>query len=514
MVNDGDISIHNGNTRLNRSLVIAIFALFTIIYYLFTAYKVKEGDGVEYAFMVPESVETNPYQYVENLSDIWQSQCTHYQVVNGRFLLHFVVQIYCGLLPYQAFAISNAVMFLLMALLLAKLMRIDLRECRNALCVNCIAFLSICHTSFDAAHQIGYLWSTVAMLCFLVMYRNMQWYRWLAVVGAVVASLLIGSLHEAFAIPICALLIVDCCRNRGRLSAQQYAMAIAFGIGALITIAAPGNYVRLSTFKTTAIWMAPMQFAINLLMGWALLILLLIKRFDRRLPKPQRRIRAFIRREWVLFTAILVAMMAFAISGVVYRQAVQGINFLFVLLILKVLREYRLSKFWMVMYMLITVVTIYEVAVEYNICNRKYAEVQRQYYGSKDGIVVLPQPLYGEEFRRAEVLCIPYTWVARVKDRTAPDLHIYPEGLKEVPDDCDTTFLRDLGNETWLMVNSKSHPRTFTLAKYIFGIKITQHTVDFSSNALGLVKETDKWTAVAYYNEHKMFFKVRIELQD
>jgi hypothetical protein len=512
MVN-GDCHITLGNSKRNRALVIGVFILFTLIYYLFTAFKVKEGDGVEYAFMVPESVETNPYQYVENLSDIWHSQCTHYRVVNGRFVLHFIVQIYCRLLPYQAFAISNAFMFLLMTLLMAKLTKLDISDIRKTLVLNCLTFLYICHTSFDTAHQVGYLWSSVGMLSFLVMYRDMRSHNALKIIPATVAALLLGSLHEAFVIPVSALIILDFLRHRCRITPQQYCMAIAFGIGAIITISAPGNYVRLSTFSRTPIFLAPIFFCINLAMGWALIILLLIRRLDRRLPLEKRSIRRFIRQEWVIFSAIVVGLATFAIAGVVYRQALQGINFLFIILILKILTEYKLNKFWLTALTIITLTVLYVVYEHYEIRNMKYTEIQRQYYSSDDGIVVLPQPLYGEQYRKAEILCIPYAWIARTRDRNAPDLHIYPEGLKAVPDDRDTTFLRPLGDEAWLMVNSKAHPRTFLLSKYLFGVKFSEHPIDFSSDALGLVKETDAWTAVAYYNDHKPLFKTEITLQ-
>ncbi len=512
MVN-GDCHITLGNSKRNRALVIGVFILFTLIYYLFTAFKVKNGDSIEYAFMVPESVETNQYQYVENLSDIWHSQCTHFMVVNGRFILHFIVQIYCGLLPNQAFAISNAFMFLLMTLLMAKLTKLDLSDIHKALLLNCLTYLYMSKIFLDTAYQVGYLWSSVGMLSFLIMYRDMRSRNALKIIPATVAALLLGSLHEAFAIPVSALIIFDYLRRRGHITPQQYCMAIAFGIGTIITISAPGNYVKLSDCNRMPLLLAPMFFCINLNMGWALIILLLIRRQDRRLPLEQRSIRRFIRQEWVIFSAIVVGLATFAIAGVVYRQALHGINLLFIILIFKILSQYKLGKFWLTALVIITMAMMYSNYKHYEICNRKYTEVQRQYYSSDDGIVVLPQPLYGEQYRKAEILCIPYAWIARSKDRNAPDLHIYPEGLKAVPDDRDTTFLRPLGDEAWLMVNSKAHPRTFVLSKYLFGVKFSEHPIDFSSDALGLVKETDAWTAVAYYNDHKPLFKTEITLQ-
>lgn len=96
-----------------------IMISFAIVFFQFADSRFLEGDGVEYGFVVPESTATNKYTPIDSVGDIISSQATHYQVVNGRFLTHCVVQLFCGILGQDAYAFMNALMFLLLVILVS-----------------------------------------------------------------------------------------------------------------------------------------------------------------------------------------------------------------------------------------------------------------------------------------------------------------------------------------------------------------------------------------------------------
>jgi hypothetical protein len=151
--------------------------------------------------------------------------------------------------------------------------------------------------------------------------------------------------------------------------------------------------------------------------------------------------------------------------------------------------------------------------------NAKWTEIQHQYFSSpQEGIVVLPQPLYGYEYRKAEIFCKPYVWVARASDRSSAPLHIYPKGLETLDEKKDTNLIIPFGEESWILVQSKRNPAKFTLDKYFpvigHGKRFSHKELSFTPKDLGYVKETDAWVALAYINTHKPLFRTKVNIEN
>lgn len=502
---------------VNRRLAICIILIFGIIYAIFPICMEREGDGLEYAFMVPENAESNNYEYVESVADVFKSQCVHYRTVNGRFALHVAVQIFCGLLPQWMFGVVNGIMFILTVVFCGKFSGANLRHPGVALTLSALIFFYICRTTFDAAYQVGYLWSSAAISGFLLLYKRMGERPGKKVARLIlcgVIGLFCGSLHEAFSVPVSILLITHWIIRGWRLTPAQYSMAICFGIGALVELAAPGNFVRLETYTQDNILARIFFIVYHLNMLWLLALAILIARRQMKKCGNEWSVKGYYNANKTYLIAIGVSIMVFAIAGLVYLNTMQGVNLLLTLVILRTLPEQRLNKLWSTLAVAAVVVVIISLSCEMALANTKYREIKRQYFNSDDGIVELPQPLYGYDYRTAEALCIPITWVARAENPSFPEVHIYPEGLKGLKEDADTSYIRTLGDQGWLMVNSKHHPHRFFIEKYLFGKRVDRHPVEFNADALGFVAESDNWCAVAYCNEHKALFEAKVTMEE
>lgn len=496
-----------------------IMISFAIVFFQFADSRFLEGDGVEYGFVVPESTATNKYTPIDSVGDIISSQVTHYQVVNGRFLTHCVVQLFCGILGQDAYAFMNALMFLLLVILVSTYFDVTQDHPGRVLSTTLICFITFFPVRFDPAFQIGYLWVGVAVASFMIMFFKTRTHKAWQIALAGVWAFVVGSLHEAFSIPFGAMLLVWLIQRRFKASRLQWVAGICFAAGMIVELAAPGNYVRLGEFEKSPWLVRPLLELMFLPVAWICLAAWIYrKRYMRKVRS--RTIWAELREDMVApgWGAVMACVFMF-LTGLVYRNALIGVNLLLVYLCLRILPRHKMPKWLYAALIIICAVWIPLRTLDQGLSNAKYRHVWQSYSMSDDGIVELPQPYYGVEYRKAEVLASPYVWRLRRDDADAPELHIYPQGLKAIPEHCDTNALIELGGQGWLMIQSKKNPATFTLTKKVgpqgfTDMPFSHRVIDFTPGSLGFVKETDTWSAVAYVNENKWLFSTDIFMME
>ena len=95
----------NESTPLSRAI---FFIIIGVAFYLQDSFSLFIIDDYMYAF------KYGTYEPIRTLKDIFESQCDHYMQLNGRFLVHCVVQLFCGILGIEWFRIINTIMFVLL----------------------------------------------------------------------------------------------------------------------------------------------------------------------------------------------------------------------------------------------------------------------------------------------------------------------------------------------------------------------------------------------------------------
>ena len=229
-------------------MVIAVVAVaFAVLNFLTPEYH----DDFVYKFMF-EGGTVNYDHPVRTIGDIVASQVEHYQSVNGRSLVHFLVQLFTGLLGKPIFNLLNALVFALFLLLLGR------RACRNVsgdgrdifVLTLTLALVLLLPRFMDTflwmTGSVNYLWSATAVLLFLVMYerRRMLPAGWGMALPLVVA-LLAGWTHEGITLPLAiSLVIVNLRYMRSNGGKQGLWLALAFLAGACLTALAPGTLAR------------------------------------------------------------------------------------------------------------------------------------------------------------------------------------------------------------------------------------------------------------------------------
>lgn len=96
------------NTRKKYILLIIISG---IIFYILNHFTPLYSDDWHYNFIY------GTFENINSLSDIIKSQYIHYFKVNGRFIPHFIVQLFDGILGKELFNIFNTIAFIFFLLL-------------------------------------------------------------------------------------------------------------------------------------------------------------------------------------------------------------------------------------------------------------------------------------------------------------------------------------------------------------------------------------------------------------
>ena len=155
----------NESTPLSRAI---FFIIIAVAFYLLDRYSLFIIDDYDYAF------KFGTMGRIQTLRDIFVSQCDHYMLRNGRFLVHCVVQLFCGILGVEIFRIFNTIMFVLFCAMTTRLVCGTKRASIMWYVVAAFAiWLFIPRIGFtvlgNIACGVNYLWVGVATLFFILL---------------------------------------------------------------------------------------------------------------------------------------------------------------------------------------------------------------------------------------------------------------------------------------------------------------------------------------------------------
>lgn len=235
----------------NGIIMMAIVAVaFGVLNFLTPQYH----DDFVYKFMF-EGGSVNYDHPVRSIGDIVASQMEHYHSVNGRSIVHFLVQLFTGLLGKTIFNLFNVIVFCAFIFLLMKQSTGSTRQEGDAkFCVSTLVILALVllmprfkDTFLWMTGSINYLWSATAALGFLLIYekrrkRVMDW----SLLPMLIVAFLLGWTHEGITLPLAASLVLinlfSLKQSRGR--EQGLWLALAYLAGGCVIALAPGTIAR------------------------------------------------------------------------------------------------------------------------------------------------------------------------------------------------------------------------------------------------------------------------------
>lgn len=217
-----------------------------VLFYLLDSENEFISDDLYYSLSHPD------YKPIESLGSLISSQVYDYFHQNGRFLIHLIVQLFCGVIGPDIFHIINTLIFLLF---LYELRIYALRHTQYAisystLVVALIIFVPAWNITYLGyiSGAVNYLWAGCAYIWWINLYESTinKEYSILKYCLLAIVSLVIGSLQESFCIGIAGYLFLNALSRRLKLSRAHMIMTLAFLIGATACILAPANFSRLA----------------------------------------------------------------------------------------------------------------------------------------------------------------------------------------------------------------------------------------------------------------------------
>lgn len=195
-------------------------------------------------------------QKVSNISDIVESMKAHYNVMNGRIVIHSIVQLML-LLPKSIFNVLNSAAYVALMLLIYKHCKGTEKDERAILfvliCLAAWTFLpDFGKTALWLTGSINYLWSSVFRLAVLLPFRlyadgKNDRIVWLKTIVMTIACTLAGATNEntgAAFIGVTVLFMIYCRLHKRKIPIWSFTGLIGALCGFFFMIGAPGNSRR------------------------------------------------------------------------------------------------------------------------------------------------------------------------------------------------------------------------------------------------------------------------------
>lgn len=487
-------------SKRNLAISIGVLTIVAVVVFVFCYTSVWTGDDIEYQFnfAVSEYLATDSaVERIGSLSDLFESQWVHYLTVNGRYVAHWLVQLYCGLLGKTAFAISNALVYVAFIILLVKFVGRTLRDVW-CLCTVTLLLLLMFDTIYGPACQIGFVWTFALSMSWLYLFFRSTAKSLSACIGLFLFSVIAGQGQEALNIGISGALIIYAATNRKSMTPGQWAMFFGFGAGALTLCLSPASIGRAEEL-TVPFYYTLFHTVSFMRVTYLFLIVLLIARFRWHIS-----LRAFCKENSFYFNAMFILLIFNLLwIGVYGNRQLFGIEIMALILTLKLLPQCRLNV-WGLAALSLLVLGIYGQRWT-KIQNFKvaYEEFVNLYFESKDGVV------YYDMFRHNSK-SIEKLLRSEGHDKK---LTVYPaclEAFKGVAEVENQVVKFDDG--CFVVIQSKKHPAKFILKREINAFVYRHPFKDYVFTWDNPLMETDAYRANVIYEEIPFVDNIDVEI--
>lgn len=436
--------------------------LMGIIGFLFAYWSNWFADAIEYKYIHPAGDYEFQSETVGSLADIWVSQCNHYFGTNGRFVVHFIVQIFCGLVGKVWFALFNGLIWFLLPYLAVRFATRGSKSVSVSVSACAIILIMLLQVRIDPPFQINYVWTAAAIVGWLMIFFSGRRYSSGALVLIGIYSFLCGECNESFSIPICFAMAAYALRRRLRLTPAQWVAAVSFGIAAIILVASPGNWIRLGEVShATRHTLGTYYFFIPALFVPVLCACV---------AWPRRHSAEIAFTPEALFVVVLVAV-NYSLGIVTgYQWGARMVfmaNLCIVMAALALVAKRHLSVVANTVLVLLALASVAWHAAETKKFNDTDDRIYEAYAASADGVVYLPDTVFSDHIWWVKNANRGHVLESRLRSPGLPEIKIRPEALRHIPADADTNVIVEVAPQAWLMVQSKTHPASFILHKKI-----------------------------------------------
>lgn len=438
---------------------------------------------------------------IDSLGDIALSQYNHYLTTNGRTWAHFLVQGFCGIWGHALFALFNAIAYVVLFALIAKIANRRLSNISTFMTIAALAVLSF-QTLMTPSCQIGYIWTADTVLGFIYLLRREKSApRIWALPVIFLFSLLAGWSNEAYVIGFGGALLIYVAKHLRSLSAVKWIMLIGFGIGGLLLCLSPGTIGRTAD-QSNPLGESLLTIAISL-KAMALLVAIII--YQKLIKKTS--LKLIYRNNAFYFNALFILLIFNLVIGIRANRQLFGIELISIILILRVLPKGCFNKLWLTIFTIAASLFVAHQLVRLHSLQNQLKEIESQYAISDDGVVYVDTPTFKfySQLEYVPMIAPPHETVQYSEQTIRNTLaYKYPgkKDLKILPVALRGMESIDLGNKVIednsfsskkILVQSIDRPARFFIERKLLGLlPISPVEVDFSNPLI----TTEFWRAV------------------
>lgn len=453
------------NSKAKIILSISVLAIVAIVIYIFSSTCPWIGDDINYQF----KCGAGTLQRINSIWDIFVSQWHHYFTVNGRYVAHWIVQLFCGLLGQQAFAVCNAFIYVAYILLVLKLGDGNFKQPLAIISASLLT-LTACDTFYAPACQVGFIWTFVLVFIWLYFFFSINTKSVFKLSLLFLFSIIAGNSQEAITIGVSGALIIYAITNFKKLTPAQWAAFFGFGIGALLICISPATISRSENLNV------PFTLTILIMLSYFRVFYILIFIISIKLFKRDLNIKDFYRANSFYLNAIIILLIFNLYIGVYGNRQLFGIEAISIILILRLLKAHYFSKKVMSILLIFTIVTF---SLKWDIISHSkstYYKIYKQYVKSRDGLIyyTLPDsfsskiiqpilPMHTSQNYLTETISKLYQ--SQTGD-TAKVLKIYPSCLQNINDSTHVeNQVVEFDEGCFVAIQSKDEPKDFIVKR-------------------------------------------------
>ncbi len=322
-----------------KAIVPILLAAFVFAFSIFALWL---GDDIFFSLSIADG------SWITSFRQVIPSQIAHYKLINGRIPAHFLCQLYLPFFGKTAFAISNALVYVALLLMMASLGSVRFDDWKKMGMLACLILLGF-RTKFTPTCQIGFPWMFALVAAFLLILERFgrdhprRWKVW-HLMWVIPFSFIAGWSQEALVIGVGVALAVRVMRHFKQVTVSQWGMLFAFTAGAAMLCLAPSAIGRVNETHSDSDLLPPILLSLAklgfylrvsyLLLAWVLYLLISKRCTVRRLLSSA----GFY---WIVWAVMLLFNLLIGVFG---NRQLFGMEFAAILIIFKSAKDLRLFE--------------------------------------------------------------------------------------------------------------------------------------------------------------------------
>lgn len=439
--------------KISVGIILVLFATLTLVIELSEYWF---GDNIAYSYypyLYLDMCPVSDLEPVNTFADVIEANNQNYLFWNGRYVAHFFVILFCGLLGQGAFAICNSLVWITFLILLMKVGEKKLTDLPSLFVGVTLSLYLMVFIAAGPATQINYIWMFALSLGWILLFQKARENKniWCLILLGIY-SLIAGNGQEGANIGICGALLIILFRNKFQFTRAQWTMGIAFGLGCIADCMAPGTIFRSGTASGGSIAFRILQFTVIACNYFSipLLFLALITGISRGFNKHQFSENLFI------WCALGISVAFILVLGSRSWNQYFGIMLFIAILTL------RIWKSGFARNIITTLIFIWCVYLLYNKYNgvvdrnNYLSDIETKYQQSPDGIIFVDA---------SNPRCMDLFSTHRegfvLKNGQKKPITVFPDEIKKIKDDSIVNYMKQYSHCRFMLVQSKIEPKQF-----------------------------------------------------